>query len=856
MADGSSCIAEIRKVAADLTDREIEEIAETVQARRKVLEAEGKIDNLESRMAEIAAEEGNKARLAAMLQRKQTALTVLARDRAQAQINGLRAQGLSPKKAVLAIYEGTVRGIQEARHSIYATKLAFESRYIGDMMAEVLRDVPESLKLTRDPEFAKDIVKEMFELRKGGTPGVTGNIDAQKLARIFAKHAEVSRIDANRLGANIGKLDDWGGPHAHDAAKLLRVTADEWVNRIAARLDMKRTFPDLTPDEARKVLLSSYDTITTGKSAKLTAQRKGDFQGPRNLARSLSKDRVFHFKSADDWLAYQAEFGNGNIWTGMLSHQRKMAAVAAQMQMLGPNPETVMGSLLDQMQIEIRNDPNISQAKKADLIRSLSIEGNSQIRQAMSEASGVTSHANPDGITYARVFSGYRATQSMAKLGGAVISSISDAVTQAANMKYQGRSLFATYHDEFVGMIKAVARQTKADEKEIAYLLGEGMDGLLDNIHSSAFAEDSMPGAMSAAMTKFFRWSGLTGWTDNIRAVGARMMAAHMGKMTANAWDALPEQFRFVLGQHGITDQHWALIRQAGFDGPNGNRYVTPDRIGQLPDEMFAPFIKGQQTSGKIARAKLDVELALRRFYSDEINFGVIETDARSRRFTYRGTQPGTFTGELLRLVFQFKGWPVAYSQRVLGRAIWGQRNASTQAAHIGHLLAGTLIAGYIAFTAKDYLKGYDRRKFVNPDGSVSVKTIMAAFTQGGGAGIYGDFLFGNVNRFGGGILETVAGPGIGTAADFFDNVAGTRDHILKKYVEGREDKGNVAAWLNFTLSNTPFANLAYVRPAADFLFLNAIRDAVSPGFLERQRKSRARDYSQSLLYPQTIGGL
>jgi hypothetical protein len=84
-----------------------------------------------------------------------------------------------------------------------------------------------------------------------------------------------------------------------------------------------------------------------------------------------------------------------------------------------------------------------------------------------------------------------------------------------------------------VGMIKAVAQQTGEDEKHVAFILGEGMDGMLDNIHSSTFAEDGMPGAMSSAMSKFFRWSGLTGWTDNIRATGARMMAAHMGATPA-----------------------------------------------------------------------------------------------------------------------------------------------------------------------------------------------------------------------------------------------------------------------------------------------------------------------------------
>ncbi len=411
-------------------------------------------------------------------------------------------------------------------------------------------------------------------------------------------------------------------------------------------------------------------------------------------------------------------------------------------------------------------------------------------------------------------------------------------------MKYQGRSLWATYADQTVGMIKAVARQTGADEKEIAFLLGEGMDGMLDNIHSSAYANDGVPGFMTSNMTRFFKWSGLTGWTDNIRAIGARILSAHMGSHVGKAYAALPEQYRFVLNQHGIGEAEWAAIRQAEFRGQNGTTYVTPDRIGQLSDDAIRPLVDGEATRGKIDRAKLNLELSVRRFFADEINFGVIETDARSRRFTLRGTRPGTATGEILRLVSQFKGWPIAFSQRTLGRALYGQRNPGgfDQIFHIGHLVAGLTVAGYIAMTAKDYLRGYDRRKLTDEDGSINYKTAQAAFLQGGGAGIYGDFLFGQVNRFGGGLAETTIGPGLGAAFDLGNLVLKARDGDAK-----------AADGLNYALQNTPFVNLSYTRPVMDYLFLNALRDSLSPGFLDRQRQRRATDYGQSLVYPQTV---
>ncbi|WP_442577903.1 hypothetical protein ACSBOB_20365 [Mesorhizobium sp. ASY16-5R] len=99
---------------------------------------------------------------------------------------------------------------------------------------------------------------------------------------------------------------------------------------------------------------------------------------------------------------------------------------------------------------------------------------------------------------------------------------------------------------------------------------------------------------------------------------------------------------------------------------------------------------------------------------------------------------------------------------------------------------------------------------------------------------------------FSAGILETAAGPTIGTAADVIEMLMKSRDSIAGKVV-GDEARAPYADALNLALNNNPFfyANLFYVRPALDWLFLNSLKDAVSPGYLKRQRKRRLKDYGQ-----------
>jgi hypothetical protein len=106
---------------------------------------------------------------------------------------------------------------------------------------------------------------------------------------------------------------------------------------------------------------------------------------------------------------------------------------------------------------------------------------------------------------------------------------------------------------------------------------------------------------------------------------------------------------------------------------------------------------------------------------------------------------------------------------------------------------------------------------------------------QGGGAGIYGDFLFGEFNRFGRSPVETAAGPAAGTAADVLA--------LWAKLVRGQADGGDA---LRLALGNTPFMNLFYTRVALDYLFLYELQEAVSPGTLRRLERRTERETGQT----------
>lgn len=99
------------------------------------------------------------------------------------------------------------------------------------------------------------------------------------------------------------------------------------------------------------------------------------------------------------------------------------------------------------------------------------------------------------------------------------------------------------------------------------------------------------------------------------------------------------------------------------------------------------------------------------------------------------------------------------------------------------------------------------------------------------------------------GVLETAAGPTIGAVTEALELALKARDVGIGKII-GDEAKEPWTDALNLIMNNNPVfhVNLFYTRPALDYLFLNSMREAASPGYLKRKERKRLRDYGQTYL--------
>lgn len=1000
----AACIAAAKDAAKGaLTDAEINQAFQKVYEESEKLKASGNTANMAERLTQKILQETERARIAAALQKRHEALNILTFDRLLETTNKLKAAGMKPHEALLTLMRGRESGAEGSRVSVDANTLSYRGMFLGDMFAQMQRERPQVEAMLADRNFDNDVVREMMELREGGSPGVTKNEDAKYIAKVFATYAELSRVQLNKLGASIGKLDGWAGAQTHDDIKLIQAGKPKWVEEIRQLLDVRRTFTEAQSEaEIRDILEDVYDTITTGISSKPIARQDAGRVNPANLAKSLGKERVLHFKDAASVIAYRDKYGYGNTASSIMAHQTKAAKLAAAMQMFGPNPENMVMKLADRMARDIRDDVKMSPAEKQKLLKNLRTDGGG-IRTAMDIMSGLTSR--PVNADMAQLGSNIRAVQSMAKLGGATISSApADVVTNAIASQFRGSGFWKGLTDHLGGILQG---RPKGEQKEITYLLGEGYEGIIGHINADAVANDAPLGKMSALMEKFFKWNGMTWWDTIGRATSVRTIAAEMGMRAKTEFAKLPKAYQHVLGLHGIDEARWNVIRQAEAKLSNGNSYILGDSMRDLSDETVHPLIadeltkadaalikrqsdraaksaqeqewvnkralkieawmgrmearledriktmKGERDAGldelrqrlgdvrqslsdvkaslldgdvtarmagraegKGARdisalqskmdaldrqfqrvgkdkaaqlhadyverqgdlkefsdrmqryadarseagkadvaaqeqrikdiydsARFGLEMKIRSFVADESRYGMISTDARSRAVSTLGTRPGTIAGEAIRFIMQFKGFPIAFTQRVLGRAIYAQRRDASmweKGAHMGAIVSGLGFAGYMAMAMKDALKGH-----WPPRDPTDWKTMIAAFQQGGALGIYGDYLFGQSSRFGNTALETAAGPTIGTASDIVNTLLKTRDYAAGK-LEGGRASSPAAQWISLLQGSTPFANLFYTKPALDYLILNSVRDWATPGATERAVRQRYKDYGQT----------
>lgn len=749
----------------------------------------------------------------------------------------------------------------------------------------------------------------------------SGDQAAKGLAQTWGDVAEDLRQRFNAAGGAVRKLDKWGLPQAHSQEALLRVGPDAWIKRIADdayAVDWK-TGNRVEGAELVKLLTDADTWGNITSDGWMTREASGQRFGQGALFSRHADHRFLHFKSADKWLAYQRDFGEGDPFASMMGHVSSMARDIAAMEILGPNPGAMreylkqlvekqaatvrpiarriadqvtklrdltarldvpifdgekyrdrlaavhrdMGAIRDKYRPQLGGKPSRRDRKKLEKLeaelRALEAEmapfatgakpatvRDGKVEKEMldllsdmaepvpfpetsnprayaakliDEADRMWDHytgtlnAPVDGRT-ANVLATGRNLVTASALGSAAISALTDAGFDAFARAYVGLPV--------KGAIGGVVKLLAEDNRRYAIRSGLILDSALHAMHQGARYAGSLDTRTISGFLadRVLAASGLSAITQSRKhAFGLEFMGT-MADQVALELHELPGALRRTLERHGFTPDEWNKIRAARLDEPEpGATFLRPNEI--------------REAAGRpLADKYISMILA-------ETRYAVPEGTLRSRALLHR-ERPGTLVGELSRSFAQFKtfGVTVVMMQSHRMMEIAARDGRARGAGYAAGLLLATTALGALALQVKELVNGRDPRDMN------SKRFWGAAALQGGGLGIYGDFLFAGVNRFGGGLAGTIAGP----LADRVDRGRNTTiGNVLKVADEdgksnlGRDVVQAVRTW-------APGSSLWYARLAWERVVLDRMQEQLDPAAhdaFRRKLANRQRDYKQ-----------
>jgi len=762
-------------------------------------------------------------------------------------------------EGLTALLVGSNKLTMGGRSSVSVAQNAAQGQLIAAFDAEVSANNLDGMFDEADARLQEELAVTQQEISEG-TKITTKNPDVKKLAEIMEKHSELTREALNARGANIPKIWGYVVKQGNDqfnvraAANRLGKNLDEikvpedfkgkdinynknynaWKDFIMQDLDQKRTFAGT--DNVDTFLFESFNSLVGNK----IQMANGADNVFGSIAKSNTGKRVLHFKSAKHWFHYNEKFGTGSLketyYGGLMTAGRNIGMLDT----LGTKPREnfnkIRIAIYNRLKAEKRNPESVVSEKQFDKFMNV-VDG-----------TVYTFEGGEFGFAVAKWSAISRAFINTTKLGGAVISAAADIGIYGSEMKFQGRSFLGGMGEAFIGLGRI--KNTK-QKQEIARAAGLMADGTTYDVSGRHQVGDNLTKGWTKIQRTFFKYNLLSWWTNTLKENAMLGMSNYYANQKGLSFDQLNKPLQDFFGLYNIDSTRWDIIRKTLMTkADDGMEFLNISSLDQL--DANGKFVVSDADIKKITGmddlTPQETQIERQKFkYSisgmllDRSIYAVIEPDARVKGIMTQGTLAGTGPGEAYRFFGQFKSFPFAIANKVLGREIAFLKSGPNQ--NIGRGIQGlssilitTAFMGYISMTAKDLLRGKEPR---DPNKQA---TIMAALLQGGGLGIYGDVLFKEF-RDAGSLIGSMAGP--------FPNTIVELGQALKYVLSTEEGSGAKAGKKAYRAisGNIPFLNLFYIKLAFDYMIGFQLMETMNPGGLKRVEKRMKKEYNQEYLF-------
>ena len=723
---------------------------------------------------------------------------------------------------------GDMSGIQ----SIDSKARAIASVYRGELV-DFYTNVKGGLGVFTDAELVQKIVRERFN-------DSTGDPLAKKISDKMGEVFEGMRERFNRSGGDIGKLDDWGLPQTHSLEKIVLAGKQAWVQKAEGLIDTSKYVHEdgtyYSQQEIRDLLEYSFDTLASNGANKTEIGRQS-FGGNSKVTSRHSESRVLHFKDADAWLEYQAEFGGMPFVDLVEAHINGLSKDIAMVENLGSSPKNAMRILMDA-------------AEQKDWQNGLDADTTGKSRKRAQTMFDEFMGANtPQSEVLANLGLAYRSMNVAAMLGGTTISSVTDQAMIAKTASVHG----IAFHKTFGELLTQLNPKNKED-RELAHSLGLATEEMLgsiarwsdDGLTSVHGKSQKLARVSSGVASQVMRVSGLNALTAASKVGFSKMLMEKYGRLSrSKAWADLNAMDRELMEKTGLSERAWEVMRLADpVVDRKGNQLMSARSIYEIPDNQLTQFGDPQKIRDEVA-TQFQAHLL------DEQGMAVVEAGLRERTWMSAGQRKGTGMGELVKSMLQFKSFPAAFLMRHGSRAM-AQQGVKGKAVYGVSLFLMTSMLGALAVQLKELANGNDPSTMWDSDDPQKTWNFWTrSAVQGGGLSILGDILVAGTDTSGRSTSDFMVGP-LGSDVK---GVLGLTVGNLTQYYDGKDTNASNEAF-RLLKNKIPAQNLWYTKAATNRMIFDEMQDIIAPGYREKLLRKAERQHDRTRFWGDDISDI
>lgn len=466
---------------------------------------------------------------------------------------------------------GDMSGIQ----SIDSKARAIASVYRGELV-DFYTNVKGGLGVFTDVELVQEIVRERFN-------DSTGDPLAKKISDKMGEVFEGMRERFNRAGGDIGKLDDWGLPQTHSLEKIVLAGKQAWVQKAEGLIDTSKYVHEdgtyYSQQEIRELLEYSFDTLSSNGANKTEIGRQS-FGGNSKVTSRHSESRVLHFKDAESWMEYQAEFGGMPFVDLIEAHINGLSKDIAMVENLGSSPKNSMRILMDA-------------AEQKDWQKGIDANDTGKSRKrAQTMFDEFSGQNTPQSEVLANMGLAYRSMNVASMLGGTTISSVTDQAMIAKTASIHGIAFRKTF-----GELLTQLNPKNKEDRELAHSLGLATEEMLgsiarwsdDGLTSVHGKSQKLARVSSGIASQVMRISGLNALTAASKVGFSKMLMHKYGTLTRDkAWADLDAMDRELIEKTGLNERAWEVMRLADpVVDRKGNQLMSARSIYEIPDDKL-----------------------------------------------------------------------------------------------------------------------------------------------------------------------------------------------------------------------------------------------------------------------------